>query len=205
MDNKHWTTIKGWFSYKSLYEEIINLIPEDEIMVELGTWLGQSTCFMGQKIKESGKNVKFYACDLFIIPDENYLESGESGLTEWEKRCDEQDFLPIFLDNLKKQGVEDWVTPIKMDTFEFSKTFEDKSIFFLFVDDNHDPIHVYNELNAWLPKMKDNSILSGHDSDSKHIIKALNKFVKEHNLTYTINKPDKTWTIKLNKEGENDE
>ena len=188
MINEHWKTIKGFFTYDSLYENIVNIIPENEIMVELGCWLGQSTCFMAQKIKESGKKLTFYACDLFATP---------SGIV-WQERCEKDEFYSIFLENLGLQEVTEYVIPVISDTLEFAKTFPDKSIFFLYVDDNHEEDHVYNELKAWLPKMKKNGIMSGHDSNSKHVQKALWRFSKDHNLFYELDFPTLTWTIYLN-------
>jgi hypothetical protein len=41
--------------------------------------------------------------------------------------------------------------------------FQNSSVDFVFIDAAHDYVSVQKDINAWLPKMKPNSILAGHD------------------------------------------
>jgi len=187
MDNEHWKTIEGMFDYAAFYDKIVEMAPKDAILIELGTWLGMSTCYLAQKIKESGKTLTFYACDLFTLPEGKV----------WSERCSQKNFYSIFLDNLKQQDVSAYVKPIIKDAIEFSQSFKDNSVYFLFLDDTHTEEHVYKELTAWLPKIRNDGIISGHELCLPHIKAVVKRFTKENNLTYEIDVPNDTWTINL--------
>ena len=60
-------------------------------------------------------------------------------------------------------GVEDIVTPLRMTSVEASKTFEDKSIDFVFIDAGHTYEEVVEDIKHWLPKVKAGGFIAGHD------------------------------------------
>lgn len=175
MNSEHWKTIHGWFDFANIYNDWAKNIKDGDIIIELGTWLGKSTCYLAQKLKDSGKKVKFYACDLFIRPNEEPFVAG----------CPDKDFYKIFLSNLKMQGVDDFVLPVILDSIEFAKQFDDGSVSFLFVDDSHHPSHVYRELHAWYPKLKIDGVFAGHDALYIRD-EALQNFMKDKDLTYVV-------------------
>jgi hypothetical protein len=61
----YWEKIEGWFTFHRLYQTIVNNSNNNSIFIEIGTWKGKSTVFMAEKIKESNKQIKFYAIDTF--------------------------------------------------------------------------------------------------------------------------------------------
>lgn len=174
MGNEHWKTIFGWFDFQAVYDIAVDRLKDGDIAIEIGTWLGKSTCYFAQKLKESGKKVTFYACDKFIKP-EYEGEFNEPSLIS-------NDFYNTFIENLKKQEVIDIVTPIIADSLNFASKFKDNSINFLFLDDLHEHFHVIRELETWYPKMKKDSLLAGHDISS--IKEAVNSFVAKKGLEY---------------------
>jgi glycosyltransferase involved in cell wall biosynthesis len=46
--------INGWFNYKDMYKDVVQAGYDGCEFVEVGTWMGKSTNYMVQKIKESG-------------------------------------------------------------------------------------------------------------------------------------------------------
>ena len=50
-----------------------------------------------------------------------------------------------------------------MDSIEASKKFEDNSIDFIHFDGNHNADYVRDEIFAWQPKLKKDSVIAGHD------------------------------------------
>lgn len=46
---------------------------------------------------------------------------------------------------------------------EASKDFEDQSLDFVYIDANHDFLHVAEDLTYWIPKVKPGGIIFGHD------------------------------------------
>ena len=45
--------IQGWFDYENIYDNQVALLKDGSIIVEIGCWLGKSSCYLAQKIKES--------------------------------------------------------------------------------------------------------------------------------------------------------
>ena len=52
---------------------------------------------------------------------------------------------------------------LKAWSLDAAKEFADESLDFLYLDGNHDYVHVIEDLNAWSPKIKRGGIIAGHD------------------------------------------
>lgn len=141
---KIWDHIDGWFNFQALYTDMVGRF-NDAVFVEIGTWEGKSTVFMADKIKNSGRNIKFYAIDLFA----QCIIGGATYEADYEK----------YLKNI--EPVKDYITTIKGDSHKVYEQFEDKSIDFLFIDGNHDYESVKKDIELWLPKVK--GVIAGHD------------------------------------------
>ena len=57
--------IPGWFSYYDLYDEVVDKLPNNSNVIELGSWMGKSTNYFATKLKEVNKNITFTAIDTF--------------------------------------------------------------------------------------------------------------------------------------------
>jgi len=79
-------------------------------------------------------------------------------------------FYNAYLENIQKCNlkVNTWIG----DSIEKSKIFNNNSIDFLFIDGCHDYPYVAEELLSWMPKLKKNSMVAGHDYSLSGIQKA---------------------------------
>ena len=68
----------------------------------------------------------------------------------------------LFLHNLKTHGLTEMTKIHAMDSIETSKKFEDNSIDFIHFDGNHNMDYVRDEIFAWQPKLKKDSVIAGH-------------------------------------------
>jgi predicted O-methyltransferase YrrM len=181
MNPEHWKTVFGWFDFMKVYDTAIDAMRDGDIAVELGTFLGKSTCYFAQRMKDTNKKITFYACDIFEAPEVPSIPKEYWG-----------DFFTTFIKNLKAQGVEEIVIPVCMDSLEFPSSFDDGTVSFIYIDDNHDVSHVYQELVAWYPKLKKGGTLSGHDFNA--VKDAVIKFTNERGLSYFTT--GGSWTLK---------
>jgi predicted O-methyltransferase YrrM len=130
-----------WFNFQGLYRRMVQRAPygQDTVFVELGVYKGASTSFMGVEIANSRKSIDFFAVD------------------QWWEGIEE-----IARKNL--EPVKDYVNLIQSDSSAAAdRYFRDQSVDFLYIDAGHDYHEVRADINAWLPKMKPNSIIAGHD------------------------------------------
>lgn len=119
-------------------------------VVELGTWLGRSLCAMLQAVDES--DTKFVAIDSW---EEEYAI--RMGLQENPAVLFEQYIATHYRHFLNDIDI------IKGSTFENARKFKDKYFDFMFHDAAHDEKSVYTDLIEWLPKMRDDAFICGHD------------------------------------------
>ncbi len=161
--------IDGWFSFAKLYSQIVSKINDDmAVFVEVGTYKGRSAAYMANEIKNSGKAIQFFAVDYFENPDIVVDLAVSSAPPSLE----------LFIENMTKAGVVDYVTPFQMSSIEASTKFPDNSLDFVFIDANHWYDDVMSDLNHWYPKVKMGGVISGHDYTRGHaeVIKAVDYF-----------------------------
>ena len=139
---------ENWFTYPKLYTTIVNKFPSNSVFVEVGSWKGKSSAYMAVEIINSGKNIDFFCVDTWKGSDE-HSDSQKHQLFE------------KFLKNI--EPVASYIKPLRMTSLQAANTFKDQSIDFCFIDASHDYENVKNDILAWLPKVKRDGIMGGHD------------------------------------------
>jgi hypothetical protein len=180
--------IEGWFNMEKQYLELLDATPEGGTFVELGCYKGKSTSFIGVEIHKQKRDINFFAIDSFEgatnSNDANEVKAYE-GISEIEE---------AYTYNVSQIGNK--IKTIVSLSHEASQYFEDGSVDVLFVDAGHSREAVLNDLKAWYPKMKNNSIMAGHDWTSW-------PGVKEAFLEFFKREPDKIendcWFIGITK------
>ena len=182
--------IEGWFNMENQYLELLENTPEGGIFVELGAYKGKSTSFIVTEMINKGRNIKFTTVDTF---------EGDSGSNDKkEVEAYKQVNVSKMEDEFDKntEHLSEHFEVIVAYSFEAAKYFDSNSVDCLFLDAGHSAPEVLADLKAWYPKMKNNSIMSGHDYNSWIGVKTsvLEFFGKE---------PDKVendcWFVKIKK------
>lgn len=144
--------LDGWFlgeeavAYRRLASQI-----QDGVIVELGVWKGKS---MSEILDIAAANrCQVFAVDLWYHHPDGGLYAGPNAL----------DIRGVFEQNLALLGHTDRVRLIQEDTATAAAHFADGSVDLLFVDGDHSHAGVVRDLRAWLPKLKPDGILFGHD------------------------------------------
>lgn len=153
---KHnYTEIHGWFNMENQYSELLDLVPDGGIFVELGVWRGRSTSYIVTEIVNKGKDVKFFAVDAFKgavkSPDPYEITSYQNS----------GDVMEDFLKNTSH--LKDHFNFIVNESDLAAGSFENESVDVIFLDAGHSYEAVKDDIKAWLPKMKNGSMMSGHD------------------------------------------
>lgn len=179
---------ENFFDYQDLYSEIVELHGDNSHFVEVGSWMGRSSCYMGVEIINSGKKIKFDCVDTFLGSEEN-LNPSSPYFTK-ELLQDENWLFNIFINNISK--LEGVVTPIRMESSKASKIYDDESLDFVFIDASHDYDSVISDLKNWFPKIKKGGYFAGHDYTHPPIVKAVHELFNQQEIVIKKN----CWVIK---------
>lgn len=152
--------INSWFDFENIYDAAVNNF-DNAIFIEIGSYQGASACYLANKIKESGKNIK-----LFCIDTWNPKDSNERRLIPKDKLLKE-----IFIENCNKLDL--YINTIDADSITALNTFQDKSVDFIFIDGDHSYEQVYKDIIIGLKKIKVNGWLGGHDYPNYSVKKAV--------------------------------
>lgn len=170
-----WHNIQGWFTFPDFYTSMVERFDSGATFVEVGVWKGQSIAYMAVEIINSGKDIKIYAVDTFEGSGEHRWKEGP----HYEPLLETKDGLVNhFLENIKP--VAHVVIPFRRTSQVASNLFGSKSVDFVFIDAAHDYESVKQDIEAWLPKVKDTGVLSGHDINDWQVEKAVKEVLGEY-------------------------
>ena len=157
MEHYYKTLGEDWFNYSQLYDRFALECDDNSVIVEIGSWVGRSICYLGVELMNKHKTPKVYAVDTWRGSQEH---SNHAILKNDE-------LYNTFIRNISPLG--GLITPLRLDSLSAAVTFEDNSIDFLFLDASHQYEDVKKDIAAWYPKIKPGGIFAGHDIDGSFI------------------------------------
>ena len=174
MEPNNYLNIEGHFNFEAIYRDAVMSASDGDVFLEVGCWLGRSACYMAEMIKQSKKRITFHVLDTFLGED---MTSNKT------------DFYDVFIKNMEKAGVVDFVTPHIVDSHSGANIFENESLKFIFIDANHQYEFVKKDIELYYPKVKDGGTIAGHDTQAEGVRKAIDEFFieKQKNISYYEN------------------
>ena len=160
--------IPGWFSSHKLYERVVNSATNDSVLVELGSYFGESAVYMGKLLQERELDAAFYTVDVMEWDDWMNEEAWYNTRQEirdhaWLVANQGKNLEAIIRFHLDKYGVEDRVRLIRGDSIETADRFAADSVRFVYLDTTHTYTRVRDEISAWHPKIEPGGIIAGDD------------------------------------------
>lgn len=161
----YWTPLENENKVDGLIDLAKKYITDKDFVIEVGCFSGVSSQVLALHCKE------LHCVDPYhwgaVVEAEKMFES-----------------MMIDYPNIKK---------IKMTSVDASKLYEDNSIDFVYIDADHTYNAVIEDINSWIPKVKNGGYLGGHDVYINDVKKAVEeKFGKTYE-TYS----DTSWVVKL--------
>jgi len=148
--------LQGWFDFEDIYSRMVREAASGAHFVEVGAYLGKSTCFMAVEILNSGKNIRFDVVDTWAGSVEHQKGQGhESSLVV------EGGLYQAFQENVRP--VQHVVHPIRMRSVDAADTYANGVLDFVFIDASHEYEDVVADIRAWRPKVKRGGYIGGHD------------------------------------------
>jgi predicted O-methyltransferase YrrM len=179
---KHYYHVLEGFSEDivDFYKIIIQQAQSGQHFVEVGGYKGKSTAFMAVEILNSEKIIKFDCVDTWEGSPEmkrggEFQDHDVVNNTLYEK----------FLYNI--QPVKKIVNPVRHTSVDAAKLYEDNSLDFVFIDADHSYESTREDIDAWLPKIKNGGIISGHDYSKNWpgVVRAVNETFDDIRLYQT--------------------
>lgn len=149
---------------KEIFKYVASKIKNEDILVELGVFVGGSIISLLNSLKEEKKTPTVYAIDNF-----QFSNISEASLKEGNTRRDNG--YETFVNNLNISGNSCKI--LISDTVEASKHFIYGTVNFIFHDANHGYGGVLAELQAWKPKLSERCLVMIHDWPSEGIQNAV--------------------------------
>ena len=178
--------IPGWFNYSETYDMIVDQIPDDGKIVEIGSFLGRSTHYLATSLMNANKEqVKIYCVDTF------------EGSSEHTNLKIPKDFFSIFKENLKFFIGREMVIPLqgRSDSSQILEKFDDGSVDYIMVDGAHEHEPVLDDIENWWPKLKPEGVMFGDDFQLDSVSEAVRRMMTKLNTHgFSINgSVEQTW------------
>lgn len=156
---KHFWNVVGkenWFDYQELYSSMVRHHQDHSHFVEVGSFEGKSSVYMGVEIVNSNKLIKFDCVDTWKGSEEHegtYVIDNINKDNNWLYNEFRKNIIPV----------SHIITPIRTTSIEASSLYEDRSLDFVFLDASHDYENIKNDILYWISKVKVGGWLAGHD------------------------------------------
>jgi predicted O-methyltransferase YrrM len=155
----------GSFPERGFLFQLASDAPPDAQVVEVGSWMGASTCFLACGLK--GDAARIYAVDNF----QGLSTCGEDAA--WYNRhfqkLGAKSTLEIFRSNLASLGLSTRAEPVVSDSLAAAVSLAPKrgSIDLIFIDGDHSYAACKADIEAWAPFVKRGGVIAFHDFGSR--------------------------------------
>ncbi len=154
----YWQTVDGWFAFREAYDRILARLPREtpSTFVELGTWVGRSTAYLGVEIVNSKKPITLVAVDHFQGSAE-IDHTRRAGAVSTSEAAFRANLAPV------ANALGDRFCVLVSDSAGAAAQFADGSVDAVWVDAAHSYEPVKADLEAWWPKVKPLGLMGGDD------------------------------------------
>jgi hypothetical protein len=201
---KYWRIVgREWWDYFSQvdfnnrWDEIIErlkILKQDRSrleIAEIGVWQGDSTV----PILRSGLVDRIHLVDPWKagVPGTTWHESQSKMPRYHQKRFNAAKKMVRH----KVKDFDDKVVFYEVPSLEAVKYIPDNSLDLVFIDADHSYEGVYNDIQAWLPKVKDGGFICGHDLDEPRFPGVRRAVEEIFNISEVEIGDDFTWFYRL--------
>ena len=144
--------------------EIAGEVPVEQAIVELGSFKGKSTCYLGVGSRHGG-GARVYAVDLW--QQHSSPEYGDPAVfSEWRRQVSSLD-------------LQETVLPVRCDSASLGRLFV-LPVGLLFIDGHHSYDSVKADFHAWATKIVEGGYLAFHDDVHRATGFGVRRFVDQH-------------------------
>lgn len=156
----YWSTVDGWFNgrVRGAFDRLLADLPADRpsVFVQVGTWVGRATAYVGVEILNSRKPVTLIAVDHF---------QGSAEVRDHWRGAHIADSEAVFRRNLAPvaAALGSRFALRVCDSARAAEAFADASVDAVWIDAAHTYDFVVRDLAAWRAKVRPGGLLGGDD------------------------------------------
>ncbi len=146
-----------------ILEEFASKVPENGIVVEIGSCVGRSAYVLASTVASS---VQVYCYNTWWVDDQPNLDAYVGDQT-WQESygsvdtsIESRNLLSIFETNMKQRGITN-VIPMHQESPPEDFPFGEVDL--IFIDGDHEFDGVYADVDFWYPRLSQNGVICGHD------------------------------------------
>ena len=181
--------LHGWNGTHSIFEKLIEET-RPEIIIEVGSWKGQSTITMVNALKKNDLKSKVFCVDTWL----GALEFLTWGINTPERNLLLKNGYPQiyyqFLSNIVHNDATEYVIPIPNTSTIGAKYLKHNNVKskLIYIDASHEEDDVYNDLIAYHELIEDGGIMFGDDFTATWpgVVNSVKRFASEINKAIEI-------------------
>ncbi len=153
---------EGWASYPEVLDTTIDVL-KPKVIVEIGTWLGQSTFNMLERALCHDPEASIICVDTWLGSPEHWFNpEWKAGLRLENGR---PNIYPIFIDNVCAKGFEDYIVPLNMTSLQAAKILHNLEVSpdLIYLDGAHDKDEVLADIENYWPFLNAGGCMVGDD------------------------------------------
>ena len=183
--------VQGWNGEEPLFKHFIGEL-KPSLIIEVGTWKGQSALFMADYVRSMGFQTKILCVDTWLGSIEH--------LTFPEMLMPVNGYPTIyyqFIANVKHASFENVIIPFPQTSTEAARWLKQKGIIaqLIYLDASHTEDDLYSDMNNYWELLSEGGIMVGDDlSDSYPGVRAaVERFCAERGVSFT---GENKWVIR---------
>lgn len=176
--------IQGWNGLSKIFHVLIEET-KPSLIIEVGTWKGQSAINMANFCKENNMNTKIWCVDTWLGALEFWGEFKNSKERNLLLKNGYPQIYYQFISNVVLSGVKDYIVPFPTTSLIGARYFRENNIKskLIYIDASHEYEDVKMDINEYYKLLDNGGIIFGDDYESWiGVKKSVNEFVETNNL-----------------------
>lgn len=180
--------LTGWNGESPVFRKLIEET-NPSIIIEVGTWKGQSAINMGKVVREKNLKTVIYCVDTWLGAIEFWDKLSDTPGRNLLLKNGYPQIYYQFLSNVVHEDLQSIILPFPNTSENGFRYLSSKSVKseLIYIDASHEEKDVYNDITNYYHLLSDRGVIFGDDYYSwPSVAKSVDRFVRENNFNFEI-------------------
>jgi Methyltransferase domain len=189
--------LKGWGGNTPLFSKLVEET-RPETVIEVGSWLGQSSATIGKALQAMGGGRQLVCVDTWL----GALDHWDRHNDEWYRALGRKNGYPTlyydFLANMVLSGLQETVVPFPVTSLIAARYFKVLGLQaqLIYIDASHDYDDVVADIRAYVPLLALGGVLFGDDYDTNGVKLAVSHTLDQSQWRVSPEDRDGKWVAR---------